>query len=103
MAKLSLAVDPTFVATVLIPIPGKKPVPVEFTFKGRTRNEFRDFLDAASGREDPDLMMETICGWELEDQFSRENVDRLLQSKPASGRAIIEKYIAEMTGARLGN
>lgn len=103
MAKLSLTQDPTFKSSVAIPIPGKRAVSVEFTFKGRTRDEFREYLDAMSGREDLDVLMDTLCGWELEDQFSRENVDRLMQSYPGAGKAILERYIGEISGARVGN
>lgn len=103
MAKLTLAVAPTFKATVQIPVPGRKSVPVEFTYKGRSRDEFREYLDAIANAADVDALMETITGWELEDEFSRENVERLVQSHPASPLAIIEKYIAEVTGARRGN
>ena len=103
MAKLSLTASPTFVATVQIPIPGKRAIGVEFTFKGRTKSEFTNFLETATGRDDADVLMDIISGWELEDEFSRENVERLMESYPGSSRVIIEKYVQEVTGARVGN
>lgn len=103
MAKLSLTAAPTFVSTVLIPVPGKKAVPVEFTFKGRTRDEFSEFLDAAAGRDDTDMIMDMVCGWELEDEFGPESVEKLVQNYVGSARAITDKYLAEVTRGRLGN
>ena len=103
MAKLSLALAPTFKANVLIPVPGKKPVSIEFTFRGRTRNDFKAYIETMTDREDVDILLETISGWELEDDFNADTVEQLTQVYPGSGRAIIEKYIQEVSGARLGN
>jgi hypothetical protein len=103
MAKLVLSAAPTFTAQVAIPVPGKKPVNVEFTFKGRTRDAFTEFLTWCEGRDDLDVLLNTISGWELEDAFCEEAVNELIQSYPGAARAIIEKYIREQTGARLGN
>lgn len=103
MAKLVLTASPTFSANVLIPVPGKKPVPVEFKFKGRTKDEFRAFLDGLADREDADVVLDIANGWELDDPFDADNVALLLQSYIGAARAIIEKYINELTSARLGN
>lgn len=101
--KFSLAAKPTFTARVSIPVPGKAPEPVEFTFKGRTRDEFKEFIDTLAEREDADVVMDICCGWELEEAFDRENVDLLIQNYLGAARAIIEKYLSELTQARLGN
>lgn len=103
MAKLSLDPNPTFQSNVLIPVPGKKPASVGFTFKWRTRADFNAWLDAIAGRDDVDVLMDVLGGWELDDAFERENVERLTQTYIGSARAILDKYIAENCGARLGN
>ena len=103
MAKLNFTTAPTFALKVAIPVPGKKAVDVEFTFKGRNREEFQSYLDAAAGKEDIDALMDTITGWELENEFSREEVERMMLFYPASPRAIIQRYISELSGVRLGN
>ncbi len=103
MAKLQLTASPTFKCNVLIPVPGKKPVPVEFNFKGRTKDEFKSFIDTIGDREDVDVILDIATGWELEEAFGRESVELLLQNYLGSARVIIEKYIAELTAARLGN
>jgi hypothetical protein len=103
MAKLTLTSSPTFKSNVLIPVPGKKPVPVEFSFKGRTKDEFKAFLDGIGDREDADVILDIASGWELDDAFGKESVELLLQNYIGAARVIIEKYIGELTAARLGN
>lgn len=103
MAKLPLTASPTFKATVKIPVPGSKAVPVEFTFKGKTKDEFRAWLEKLADQEDVDALMEIASGWELEDLFNTENVAKLVQSYIGSAKAIFETYILELSAARLGN
>lgn len=101
--KFSLSVAPTFKAKVLIPVPGKAAEPVEFTFKGRTREQFKEFIENLKDREDVDVVMDIASGWELEDAFDKESVELLTDNYLGSARAIIEKYLSELTQARLGN
>lgn len=79
---------------------------VEFKFKGRTKAAFKEFMEMlADGNEhdDADVIMDVACGWELEDPFERENVDKLAQNYIGSARAIIDTYIQEITAARAKN
>ncbi len=78
-------------------------MPVEFNFKGRTKDEFKSFIDTIGDREDVDVILDIATGWELEEAFGRESVELLLQNYLGSARVIIEKYIGELTAARLGN
>ena len=102
-AKFNLSVAPTFKAKVLIPIPGKTAEPVEFTFKGRTRDEFKKFVDELKDREDVDVILDIASGWDLEDAFDADNIEELTQNYLGAARAVIEKYLHELTQARLGN
>jgi len=101
--KFTLTPSPTFKAKVGIPVPGNGTTAVEFTFKGRTRDEFKTFIDELANREDVDVIMDIASGWELEDAFDKENVEELIQNYLGAARAIIEKYLSELTQARLGN
>lgn len=104
-AKFSLTKAPTFPATVSIPIPGCDPIDVKFTFKGRTRAEYKELMEASKDvtRTDTDMVMDVASGWELEDPFTKESIDALCENYIAAPRAIWEKYLSEMVGARLGN
>ena len=101
--KFSLAAAPTFKARVLVPVPGKSAEPVEFTFKGRTREQFKDFVESLKDREDADVILDIASGWELEDAFDKDNIELLTENYLGAARAIIEKYLSELTQARLGN
>ncbi len=101
--KFTLTAAPTFKAKVAIPIPGAKAEEVEFTFKGRTRDAFKDFVESLKDRDDAEVIMDIASGWDLTDAFDKKNVELLTQNYLGAARAIIEKYLAELTQARLGN
>lgn len=105
--KFSLSTAPTFRAKVAIPIPGKTAEPVEFTFKARTRDEFREFVDqiqnADSSTGDVDTILDIASGWELADPFDREHIELLTQNYLGAAKAVIETYFTELTQARIKN
>ncbi|MFA7327331.1 MAG: phage tail assembly chaperone [Candidatus Kapaibacterium sp.] len=103
MAKLILAVVPTFEVAVPIPVPGKPAVPVKFTMRGRSREEFQSFLDAMTGKTNAEVIMECATGWELDDPFDAEHVEKLDRTYLGAARAVLDAYMAQVTGARLGN
>jgi len=96
-------VSPTFKCKVGIPIPGGAPVLVEFTFKYRDADEYEDWRKTLPGLDEPDVMMDIASAWDLADPFSRDNIEKLLKKYMGSGMAIFNKYVAENTGAKLGN
>lgn len=106
MAKIQLTAAPTFKHAVEIPVPGESPASVEFVFKGRTKAQFKEFMDSLSDakvREDADIVMDIACGWELDEPFDRDNVVKLVESYIGAARMIVETYIAELTAARAKN
>lgn len=109
MSRLKLIPDPSFAARVSIPVPGKKPVEVEFTFKYRSRDEVESLCKMLDTREDNPLKTDTALimavasGWELVDEFNKENVDQFVQSYIAAPALIFEAYLKELTGNRQKN
>lgn len=103
MAKLSLTAAPTFKATVAIPIAGAKPAEVEFTFKHRTRDQFREFTENLGKREDIEVVMDIASGWDLDEPFSKESAEKMIQMYIGSAFAILNTYMAELSGARVKN
>lgn len=101
--KFSLVANPTFTRAVEIPVAGGKPATVEFTFKHRTRDAFRELLDGMAGRDDISLLQDVACGWELSDPFDADSLNTLIQNYAGAGRAVVEAYIDELRGARRGN
>lgn len=105
-SKFSLTVAPTFKAKVPMHIPGGKPMDVEFTFKARTADQFKEWGEQArEGKfeNDVDAVLDIASGWELEDAWNRENIELLLQNYIGSARSIVDTYVSQLTSARLGN
>ena len=102
-AKLSLAVVATFAATVAIPVPGGKTADVEFTFKWMDKDDFKEFVENLAGAKDVDALMDILAGWDLDETFSKDQVGKLVQRYMGAARAILDKFLAEVTGARAKN
>jgi Phage tail assembly chaperone len=103
MAKLKLVPAPTFCAKVGIPMAGGEAVQVEFTFKHRTRDALDEFIRTRAERDDIESFLAMVEGWELEDEFNRENVILLLQNYIGAGLAVYRTYVEELVQAKLKN
>lgn len=101
--KFSLSVSPTFKRDVSIPVPGDRAANVNFTFKHKTRDELRSFVEGLEGREDLDVVLEITSAWGIDEAFEEDNVSVLLQNYPGAALAIIDTYLKEVSGARKGN
>lgn len=103
MARLSLAPAPTFTAKVGIPVPGGVSEPVEFTFRWRGRKAFVEWLDQARELSNPEAILQMAEGWNLEDAFTLENVERLCDTYAGAPEVIFKAYAEELRGARAKN
>lgn len=104
--KLTLTPAPTFKAIVKIPVPGSRLVDVEFTFKGRTRTEYEQLWEDVLAKrwpDDADVVLEIASGWDLDEPFDREHIQKMDENYLGSTKAIWDVYKAEISGARLGN
>lgn len=101
--KFKLDPNPTFKAKVQIPVPGSRPAEVEFEFKHFTRDEYASIFTGETAPTDKDLIVKVTKGWELDDEFNAENVERLLQNYQGAAAAIIKKFADELIPVRLGN
>lgn len=103
MAKLALKANPTFVVKVGIPVAGGPSVPVELTFKHRTKTELAEFLKTRADKPDVESFMDMVEGWELEDKFCRESVEQLLESYIGAALATYQAYVEELFKHKSGN
>lgn len=103
MAKISLVAKPTFHAMVAIPVAGAEPVSVKFEFRHRTRTQLEEFIKARAAKPDAEAFGEMVVGWELEDEFTPENVHLLLESYIGAAVATYRTYIDELVKTKLGN
>lgn len=119
MSRLKLNPEPTFKLKVGIPVPGKGEIPVEFTFRHRTREQLTEMAKAIS-KEAADIddgenaiaallakdvasVIECVAGWDLEDEFNPENVHRLCNTYSGAAFAVVNAYMEELRGARSKN
>lgn len=104
MAKLTLKPNPTFVSLVLIPVAGEAPARVAFTFKYRTASELASISsDIQEAKSEVDSVFLVASGWDLDDEFTPENVGLLVDQRPGAARAIFETYFKEVYGVREKN
>lgn len=103
MARLKLNPAPTFKADVLIPVPGDKSAPVKFTFKHRTKDQASAFVSDEDREINAAAVLDMAEGWDLEDDFTEANVERLLENYIGAASAIFITYIRELRGAREKN
>lgn len=103
MAKLKLNPEPTFKAKVPVPVPGAAPSPVMFTFKWRKREEVIAWLDPAKDMTDAEIIMDCATAWDLDDEFTMENAERLCNTYAGAGREFLSTYLDELRGARSKN
>jgi hypothetical protein len=102
---LKLIANPTFIAKVEIPAPGG-PVSIKMEFKHMTKDAYNAFLkaDSEAGKNDQDTIMDIAVNWfNVEGDFTKENVAELCQQYHAAPRAIVETFVRELTQYRLGN
>lgn len=101
--KFSLVPSPTFKAQVSIQIPGGRAAQIEFTFKHRSREEFKEFSETLEGRDDVSILLDIASGWDLDDAFEEKNLQQLVDNYLGSARAVLETYVEELTAARAKN
>ncbi len=103
MAKLKLNPEPTFKAKVPVPVPGAGTSLVSFTFKWRKREEVIEWLETAKDMTDAQIIMDCAMGWDLDDEFTVENAERLCSTYAGAGREFVNVYLDELRGARAKN
>lgn len=102
---LKIQANPTFVRPVTIPTP-EGPVVIKMEFKHRDTDEYQSFIknDELLKRSNEDTIMDIASNWyEVDGEFSRENVAKVCKQYHAAAAAICETYIIELTQAKTGN
>lgn len=133
MAKtFKIAVNPTFKATVQVPVVGGDPLPISFTFKSMDRLALAKTFDSwkeqnlAMLKEAQEMeesgtplnlaewteremkvqvsqLKDIVVGWGFEDEFNDENIEALVATSVSVTDVIIEQYNDAYQRARSGN
>lgn len=101
--KFTLKAKPTFKAMVPIPVAGEDAMPLLVEFRHRTKAQLDEFLSSREGKTDCESFMDMACGWELEDAFSVENVEELLQNYAAAALEAYKVYIDQLVKVKAKN
>lgn len=108
-AKRSLDVSPTFKADVTIPRAGGDSFDIEFVFKHRTKAELKEFSETDtsgagdSEAKDSDVLLDIASGWDLDEPFDADSLEKLAQRFMGSTQAVLSVYFSELAGARKKN
>ncbi|MFC3873319.1 phage tail assembly chaperone [Neisseria musculi] len=103
MSKLKLNPEATFKHTVYIPVAGGEPQPVELVYKWRSKKAVDEFVEKHKDGYGVESVMDCVSGWDLEEEFSRGNVEKLLENYLFAALRITTGYIDEIFNARVGN
>lgn len=98
--------QPTFPATVDIPVPGNEPDPVEFTFKAKTTEAFDALVkEVQSGKKTiAEAVREIVAGWTHPAvEFSPEKLNECFNLLPGSPLAIWSTYRQQLFEGRRKN
>ena len=89
--------NPTFKKDVTIPTPGGSEQVLTLVFKYRDADELAALTaslgDEANPREDLDILLDMVAGWEdVDAKFNKEAFAKLLKNYPLAKREIFESY-----------
>lgn len=102
MARLTLNPNATFELKVAVSVPGGS-ADIGLTFKYRDRDEAKSWIDSHGNTTDAEVILDCVTAWDLDDEFSLENVRRLCKMYPAAPGDISGAYVRELLGIRRGN
>lgn len=102
---LTLDPNPTFDAQVKLTVPGAtSPATVGITFKYQTKSELEAWLAEIASKPDADVLTDIVLGWsEIAAPFTPENLGKLLDKYPASGRELLDSYFKNLVESRVKN
>lgn len=105
MSTLKLIPADSFDAPASIRVPGGEPVQVMVTWRHKGRAEVGAWFASAAGRDDADVLAEVILGWgpEIDQPYSRENLEKLLDAYPGSAVDLLAAYRDGLQGGRRKN
>lgn len=106
---LTLVPSKSFEVEVAIPMPTGKDAKIKVGFKHKGRKALEEWLKTDDGenaepKKDFEALAEVIENWKgVDAEYSEENLEVLLDSYPAAGRALISGYLQAMLEGKVKN
>lgn len=94
---------PDFQLPVKFVLPNGVEAKFAFTVKALTSSELNATLKDASNQTGAQFIKSLASGWELEDEFSDENINKLVDLYPAVVGGLISTYTQALAGYRVKN
>lgn len=100
--KLSLSALPDFKLPVKFKLANDQDVEVIFTVKHKKTSELQQLLNK-EGLSTKELIMAIASDWDLEEEYSEDNVNEFSDLFPASTVALTTAYMQALAGQRVKN
>lgn len=94
---------PDFPLPVKFVLPNGVEATMVFTVKALTSSELNAVLKDASNQTGAQFVKSLASGWELEDDFNDENLDKLVDRYPSVVGGLISTYTQALAGYRVKN
>lgn len=102
-----LTPNPTFQAEVKFNNAEGEEVGLTFTFKHKGRKALGEFFDKLSSedenRSDSEVVVDIVAGWNLEEEFTPENIELFFDNYPMAALPIITTYRKALIEGRAKN
>lgn len=96
--------NPTFPATVDIPIIGGEPRPLVLEMRHRRKKDLAAFLESLRQINQDEAVRQIVAGWHNVDAaFDVDALDDLLQEHPHAAAEIVSAYVREVAEAKRKN
>lgn len=90
--KLTLNPTPTFELNISIPVAGQlENADVTLTVKHYPQSKLNDLL-GEDGIIYADFAREVLAGWDLDEELTPQNLDKVVDNYPHFARAVFEEY-----------
>ncbi|UGO53104.1 putative tape measure chaperone protein [Klebsiella phage vB_KaeD_HazelMika] len=93
---------PDFPLNVKFQLPNGVEAEIKYTVKHLKASEIQE-LYARENVKDHEFITEIASGWDLEDEFTPENAQKLVDKFPAAALALTQSYMAALAGVRVKN
>ena len=104
----ALQPKPTFKAEVTIATPGGNEGKIKFEFKHMGKKALKAFFESIgegeTARQDSEALLDLVAGWEgVDEKFSPEALDALLDNYPSASQAIFTTYHKALIEGKVKN
>lgn len=105
MAKMKLTLGrlPNFKLPVDFAMPNGEKARIVFNVKHRKASEIQELYERAEPVSDVEMIRHLANGWDLEEEFTDENIKELLDLYPAAALALTGAYMQALAGQRVKN